>query len=295
MNHHLSITTDYVIDHGDPEPSLRAIAEAGFSHIHWCHHWRSDFLYADSEVEQIGRWLKEYNLLLNDVHGSEGIEKFWYSPKEYARLAGVELVQNRIDFTARLGGDAIVMHVYPDSVAPELAPYNAIAWDQLRRTLDELQPYALERGIRIAVENLIDFAGVDANAVPVQDATDNFDRIEALYALYPPEFLALCYDSGHANLGYDRMERLDGVKERLCVLHLHDNDGTGDNHRLPFQDTIRWDRLADLLAASPYNKPLSFEVSIRKTGIENESAFLAQAFETASRFASMVDARRGEP
>ena len=78
----LSITTDYFTDHGDPSPYLRRIADAGFTHIHWCHHWRSDFLYADAEIDQIGYWLKEYGLVLHDVHGSEGIEKFWYALQE---------------------------------------------------------------------------------------------------------------------------------------------------------------------------------------------------------------------
>lgn len=284
----LSITTDYATDHGDPEPYLRAIAEAGFTHIHWCHHWRADFLYADAEIEQIGRWLKQYGLILNDVHGSEGIEKFWYSPKEYARQAGVELVKNRLDFAARLGADAIVMHVYPDTVAPNLRPYNEIAWAQLRRTLDELEPYARQRGVTIAIENLIDSVGIHAGAVALPDAADNFDRIEALFSLYAADFLTHCYDSGHAHLGYDRMERLDPIKERLTVLHLHDNDGSGDQHRLLFQDTIQWERLASLIAQSGYTKPISMEVSMRHSGIDDEAEFLRQAFETGARFAKMV-------
>ncbi|MEM7537147.1 MAG: sugar phosphate isomerase/epimerase family protein, partial [Chloroflexota bacterium] len=273
----LSITTDYIIDHGDPSPYLRRIADAGFTHIHWCHHWRSDFLYAKPEIDQIRQWLHEYGLTLNDVHGSEGIEKFWYSSKEYARLAGVELVQNRIDFAAELGGDAIVMHVYPE---PRDAEQNQLFWGQLRKTLDAIQPYALERGVRIAVENLIDFAGVKAGIVAMDMADDNFDTIEKLFALYPPEFLGTCYDSGHGHLGYDRMERLDAVKDRLYCLHLHDNDSTSDDHRLVFQDAIRWDRLAELIAHSVYAKPLSLEVSIHKTGIESETEFLQKSLET---------------
>lgn len=284
----LSITSDFVISEGDPSPYLRKIAEAGFTHVHWCHHWRSDFLYSRSEIDQIGRWLKEYGLRLNDVHGSEGVEKFWYSRHEYARVAGVELVKNRLEFAARLGGDAIVMHAYPRSKDPAEAGLYDELLGQMRRSLDELQPLAIELGVRIAIENLIDFAGVKSGAVSAEDAIDNFDLIETLFSEYPPEYLGLCYDSGHAHLGYDRMERLDAVKDRLCVLHLHDNDGTSDAHRLPFQDTIDWSRLAGLIAASPYDKPLSFEVTIHKTGIESQEAFLRQAIASGEQFAQMV-------
>ena len=284
----LSITSDFVMSHGDPEPPLRKIAEAGFTHIHWCHHWRSDFLYANSEIEQIGRWLREYGLKLSDTHGSEGTEKFWYSPHEYARLAGVELVKNRIDFTARLGGDAIVMHVYPRSQAPAQTGLYDTLMTQLRKTLDEVQPFALERGVRIAVENLVDFAGLHAKVITVADASDNADLIQDLFAEYSPEFLGFCYDSGHAHLGYDRREKFIDHMERLSILHLHDNDGTGDDHRLPFQDTIHWDKETEMIAASPYTKPLSFEVNIGKTGIDSEELFLAKALESGIELANMV-------
>jgi sugar phosphate isomerase/epimerase len=288
----LSITTDYATDHGDPEPILRQIAEAGFSHIHWCHHWNDDFLYADSEIEQIGRWLRDFGLRLNDVHASEGDEKFWYSVKEYERLAGVELVKNRLDFAARLGGDAIVMHVYPPTQHPELKAFNALAWTQLRKSLDALEPYAHARGVRIAVENLIDSPAVRAEVVTLAETGDNFDWIEQLFSLYPPSFLGLCYDSGHANLGHDRMERLDALKDRLAILHLNDNNSQGDLHQLLFQGTVRWEKLADLLAASVYAKPMSMEIVMHNSGLTDPQRFLQQAHATGTRFSDMVAARR---
>jgi len=290
----LSITTDYVTDQGDPSPYLRAIAEADFTHVHWCHHWHSDFLYAASEIEQIGRWLDEYGLRMLDVHASEGVEKFWYSPHEYARLAGVELVKNRIDFAAQLGSDAIVMHVYPDTVAPELKAYNAIAWDQLRRSLDELAPYAGRRGVRIAVENLIDFPALRSGATDMKEAGDNFEKIARLFDLYPPDFLGLCYDSGHGNLGRDRMDGLEPLIDRLYVLHLHDNNGDADQHRLIFADTIDWDRLARLIARSVYVRPVSMEVSTGQMGMADEAEFLRQAYATGARFDGMIRAERGD-
>lgn len=289
----LSITTDYVRDQGDPEPYLRRIADAGITHLHWCHHWRSDFLYADSEIEQMARWFAEYGLFLNDVHGSEGVEKFWYSSKEYARLAGVELVKNRIDFAERLGANVVIMHIYPDTVEPALQPYNEIAWTQLRRSLDELQPYALERGVRIAAENLIDFPAVEAGAVSLAEASDNFGRIADLFELYPPEYLGVCYDPGHGNLGRDRMSELDRLKDRLIALHLNDNDGEGDQHRLLFSATVDWSRLAGIIATSGYpHKPMSMELSIHNSGIDNEVAFLREARKTGKEFVRMVNDQR---
>lgn len=288
----LSITTDYKADQGDPSPFLRAIAEAGFTHIHWCHQWNTDFVYHHAEIEQIAQWLQEYGLALADVHGSEGREKFWYSPQEYARLAGVELVKNRIDFAARLGADAVVMHAYPPTQDPALAPLNGLIWDQLRKSLDALQPYAMTRGVRIALENLIDFRGVAAGAVTQVAAVDNFDLILQVYAAYPPEYIGFCYDSGHAILGHSRMDRLAPLMERLAVLHLHDNNGQADQHRLVFDGAVDWNLAATLIATAPYTKPMSYEVSMRNAGIAEEAGFLQQAYTTGARFADMVVAQR---
>ncbi|HAJ36253.1 MAG TPA: hypothetical protein DCL15_11220, partial [Chloroflexi bacterium] len=269
-----------------------ALAEAGFSHVHWCHQWRSDYLYADSEIEQIGRWLQLYGLRLNDVHGSEGIEKFWYAPQEYARLAGVELVKNRVELAARLGGDAVVMHVYPPTVQPELVAYNAYLYDQIRRSLDDLETYCRERGVRIALENLIDFAAVEAGVTDTAHAGDNAGLLAQLLAAYDPGFLGFCYDSGHARLGYDRLAAYAPLFERLCVLHLHDNDGVADLH-LPVGDgVVDWAHAAALVAASPYAKPLSFELSIRNTRFSEAAPFLAYSMPGCQRFADQVETLR---
>lgn len=288
----LSIATDYLQDQGDPSPSLRAIAEAGFTHLHWCHQWNTDFLYHPAEIAQIKRWLAEFGLHLADTHGSEGKEKFWYAPQEYARLAGIALVKNRIDFTAQLGGDAVVMHLYPPSQDPQLAQYNDAIFAQVRRSLDDLLPYATSRGITIALENLIDFRGVQRGAVKATDATDNFDLILQLFEHYAPNFLGFCYDSGHAILGQNRMARLAPLMERLSVLHLNDNNGQEDLHLLPFAGQVDWSHAAQLVALSPYAKPMSYEVSIRHTGITDEAEFLHQAYSNGERFAKMVDALR---
>lgn len=288
----LSLTSDYFTEEGDAAPYLRALAEAGFTHVHWCHRWRSDELYTDDEIAQIGRWLDDFGLRLNDVHGSEGIEKFWYAPQETVRQAGVALVKNRIDLAARLGGDAVVMHVYPPTVQPELAAYNDLLFDQIRRSLDDLEAYALARNVRIALENLIDFAATEAGVIAVEQAGDNAELLARLLATYSPAFLGFCFDSGHAVLGDERTDRYASHFARLAVLHLHDNDGVGDLHLPLYSGVVRWEHVAALIAASPYAKPISFELSNRHVHSPTPEAFLAQCVAGCRRFADQVAALR---
>ena len=286
--HRFDSMQDLVNGVGNPQPYLQAIAEAGFSHVHWCHHWSGDFMYMESEVAYIDRLLQEYGLQVADVHGAEGREKFWYSPQEYARLAGVELVKNRIDFCARLGGDAVVMHAYPLPADPDQAEF---VWEPLRKTLDALQCYAVERGIKIAIENLIDFPGIQFDEVPIEQAGDNRGLLQRIFENYPAEFVGLCYDSGHGNLGYDRLEQLENFLDRLIVLHLNGNDGIADQHHNLFVNPLDWERLAQLIAASVYDKPMSLETMASERD-ESDAAFLQTAFETGNRFAEMVAKQR---
>ena len=56
----LSITTDYAKDTGDPSPYLKRIADAGFSHIHWCHHWSTDFISPKEKISvKLGKGMKK--------------------------------------------------------------------------------------------------------------------------------------------------------------------------------------------------------------------------------------------
>ncbi len=268
----LSITSDYAISTGCPEPYLRRIAEAGFTHVHWCHQWNTDFLYDDCEIEQIEHWLHRYGLQLTDLHASAGNEKAWGSLREYERLAGVELVANRIGMTAKLGADVIIMHL-PDLKNP--ATHDAV-WGQLRQSLDALQPIARQHGVSIAIEN------------------GPFVEIDRVLSLYEPEYLGLCYDCGHGNLVPDGLDWADRLKDRLLSIHLHDNDGTADQHNLPFWPggTVDWNRLAKVLATSAYTKCVSMESTMKHSGMADEAAWLRQGLEAGGKLSQMIEQQR---
>lgn len=261
-NDYASMTTDFGTDTGDPSGALRAIAEARFTHVHWCHHWNTDFVYHESEVRQIRSWLRELGLEVLDIHASAGREKAWGAAEEYRRAAGVALVANRIEMAAELEARVIILHA---STAEPL--------ESQRRSLDELEPVCRRHGIRIALENL---------------PREGWERIDALFSAYAPEVLGLCYDSGHGNLRAGATDRLHDRASRLASLHLHDNDGTADHHRLPFTGTVAWNRVTAEIAGSAYAKCVSLEVSLGAHPERSEQAFLAQARSAATRLSDMI-------
>ena len=99
----------------DMKRSLEQIAAAGFSHIHWCYEWDGDYIYAVSEMKQIREWMEEYGLKAKSLHASKGscketearieahYRKDYASLLEPNRIAGVELIQNRVELAHILG------------------------------------------------------------------------------------------------------------------------------------------------------------------------------------------------
>lgn len=288
----IAVNTDFLGGTGSPEIRLKAIAEAGFTHLHWCHQWNTDFFYSGPELKQYAKWFREFGLQLLDIHGSAGQEKCWYSTVEYEREAGVELVINRILMLHELGGTGSLMMHIPAFADREGFDRGAVMprFEALKRSLDELIPVLEKYSVRIAVEN---------------GFSDTFETIGMLMEDYPEKYLGITYDSGHGNLAECKgLERLEPLKNRLQALHLNDNDGSGDQHQPPFYGTADWDGVVKLIAGSSYKgRPLSFELGMRNTPFyetelarnqkpENIRAFLTDAHERCERIVKLYEATK---
>ena len=276
----LAINADYIDSYGNPEPRLRHIADAGFSQIHWCHHFGSDYIYSDDEIDRTTRWLRSYQLTVNDLHASSGEINHYYAENEDIRLAGLELVKNRIHMANRLGTDVIVLHLPRQ---PDEADNNDAFWEVVHRSMDILIPYARKRDIRIAFENLL----------------SNHATLQMILATYDPLDVGICYDPGHGNISGGGLDFAEAVKDRLIAFHLNDNDSSADQHKLIFTGSVDWDRLARIIAASAYDKEyMTIELRMPKEP-ENiyagdEAGFLAQAMASGLKFHKMVaDAKLG--
>jgi len=265
----LSITSDFVSSTGDPSPYLRLIAEAGFTHIHWCHQWNTDYVYLLKEIDQIAAWLDDFGLILNDLHSTEGIANYWVSSDESRRQNGVGLIKNRIQLAARLGGDVIIQHAQMDPLGDGNI---RLFWPQLQKSLADLEPFARAYGVRIAFENLL----------------NNFETLKMLFDNYAPDYIGLCLDTGHANMIPGHLDRLSAFKDRLISIHLHDNDGQSDQHKLPFTGSLDWESVVRFIAESPYQKCINLEVGIHQSGIPDEALFLQGAYQRGMELSRLI-------
>lgn len=143
-------------------------------------------------------------------------------------------------------------------------------WQKTEEFLDTILPLAKEMGIVICLENIYVSVGnhiIEGPCCNVKKAVERIDRINEKYGA---EVLGFCFDTGHAKLvGLDFEGFITKLDKRLKVLHIHDNDGVGDLHQIPFTFTrtrentasTDWDGFIKGLKNIGYDGVLSFETA----------------------------------
>ncbi len=113
------------------------------------------------------------------------------------------------------------------------------------QALESVRPFCEDRGIVLAIEN-----GFPADDEILTQCSERFT----------PEFIGMCFDSGHANLNGNSEEMMMSAS-RLRALHLHDNRGMTDDHQPPLHGTVDWPRVLRWVEQTGYPKPINFEMT----------------------------------
>lgn len=279
--------------------TLAWVAEAGFSHINWNPDAGSSYMLSKAEIEFTTKMVRDSGLKVKSLHASNGRNpvsevrtrqnstpafehrKDIGSAHEWQRQSGVELLQNRIDLAAALGSPDAILHIDISDDVFSTADTEAAFFDPFWRSLDDLQPYCLDRGVKIAVETLL-----------CASAGSWLKLYDLLFDRYPPEFVGLCLDIGHWHIvaGND-LSILDRHGDRLIATHIHDNFGATDDHLLPFLGTIDWHAVTTAIAATPCEMPLDFETPQDRNNLP-ELPFYKRAHTVALRLERMIAEKR---
>lgn len=132
-----------------------------------------------------------------------------------------------------------------------------------------------------------------AKSMNVDLAFENIQHPEYLDVIFTEcddENVKLCYDVGHENC-FSKGREIPGVYAgRLKTLHIHDNDGTCDQHAIPFDASIDFERFIKKLKDCNYYGVIALEVMKHYSDLYNDMTdeqFLARAFEAAKRLFEM--------
>lgn len=256
-----------------------------------------------------------YKMELNDFFGKsdQELEAFFEPHKKGAQAAGIYINQMHMPYPNYVpnGGKELNDYLW-NVVAPKSmkicaffeCPYIVIhgfklarnlgsesaEWEQTEAFLESLAPMAKELGITMCIENIYNSIGGHIVEGPCCDAEKAVERIDKLNDKYGAEVLGFCFDTGHANLvGLDFEKFIRTLDYRLKVLHIHDNDGIGDLHQIPFTFTRNrekttstdWNGFISGLKTIKFDKVLNFETAPVLTVFPDEMkkdtlAFLAK-------------------
>ena len=149
--------------------------------------------------------------------------------------------------------------------------------DRICRRLEKLLPVAEELGIIICIEN-------------IWFKINTPEQLLFIKERFPSDNLGFCFDSGHANImqhGHKFPEGIartswdkdnsgepswdDRVLEKMLPYivncHLHDNSGDRDQHTLPGDGVIDWQKVKNLLMQAPRLQVIQSEVIFERNSL----------------------------
>ncbi len=235
-----SISTDFGGRSYCPGPLMAEAKAAGFGALHWTHDWAGlPSFYSEDFGRQVRQLIDLHQCPIPSVHGYSGtLETGVRYSDELFTAAQV----NRAEFARQIGADAIVLHL-PTTDCDSLDE----AIDRSITALQSIRPAFEACGVRVAVENLHRPCHIEA-------------FFDALFSTFDEGFVGFCYDSGHAVLT-GRQSLLRSYAHRLLVTHLHDNDGSSDQHRLPGEGQVDWEFTMGVLRESGFAGPINLELN----------------------------------
>lgn len=175
-----------------------------------------------------------------------------------------ETIINGIKSASRYQIPIVVMHISSGNYPPAINPIGLV---RIKRILEVANRYQ----VNLALENL-----------------RRLDYLDYILDNVNDPYLRFCFDSGHANAFTKNIDSFDFKKyeELLICIHLSDNDGSYDEHQLPFQGNINWPKLMKNLQQANFGGPLTLE-AINKDHQITEEEYLKQSKEVLKRLTKL--------
>jgi sugar phosphate isomerase/epimerase len=150
-------------------------------------------------------------------------------------------------------------------------------------SLETLAPFARERGVKLALENL-------------PNQLSQIEKIRSFLQETGLQNIGICFDSGHSNLQASPSGEIETGGDWIATTHLHDNHGKTDEHLFPFEGTVDWPKVLEAFEKINYQGCLLLELKSENQG---PLSLLRSAYQIFDRFSKCQEdleesRRRGE-
>ena len=276
--------------------AIELIADAGFDAIDISLHFSmaDDNMPFNSEnymdeVQNLRETAEKKGIMFNQAHA---VFPTSYSDAEKSKTAYDRVVRG-MEIAAALGAKIIIVH--PNQHLTYIEGNNAEILKSINYEFyNSLIPYCREFGIKVAVENMWQYSKpcehiVDSVCSRSAEFKDYIDTLNSGY-------ITACLDLGHCGLVGLKAE--DFIRElghdRLCALHVHDNDFKRDCHVIPmtpFVGKMNWEEICKALADIRYSGDFTFETDYSFSNVNeyNVEAVLHYLHDTGRYLIDKID------
>lgn len=185
---------------------------------------------------------------IHSIHAGNTNRHTMSHPDAAIRKETLEQARTAARIVTALGGDVVVVH--PGCRRDETDSATAYH-DRIYTGARAVVRVVAAEGARVAFEN------ANPNGFP----TDPGDLM-AIINEFPPAQAGACIDTGHANCTGTMLDLIAAARGRIISTHLHDNDGTSDQHLAPGEGTIDWDATMRAFHEAAYAGPWVFEFGV---------------------------------
>ena len=220
--------------------------------------WKQNFNLSDKILKQLKNKAKENNIKLI-VHTP------WYLPCgsiiPEIHEAVMKILKKGVIVAKKVGSNRVTVH---PGIREMPGPAIDLNYDALKSTLKELVEFANKDNINICFENY--------------DASPNYlsyNVEDYLKVLNSVKGLKTTLDLGHANTTTTNpIEYLTSIKHTIMNIHVHDNDGKHDEHKLLGQGNIDFIKLFKKCKEIGYKGPFTFELFPYENLLKGKEKFL---------------------
>lgn len=210
----------------------------------------------DERIPAFGELVEELGIEMDQAHITITVDVA--NPDDERRMRDQDTVLRDLDMLSELGISHGVLH--PGGYGQRATVDEVKRQNDLRlQAISTLAAAAERSGVRIALENGMRTTGPDGAIAWGGDITG----LRALIAEINSPALGICLDTGHAILeNWDVARAVREAGDLLIATHIADNDGSGDQHRLPYSygSKVDWMQVMEALDEIGYAGPFNYEV-----------------------------------
>jgi len=242
-----------------PEDAVRRISDLGWPAVELSTEHLvllRDDPSGSARASEFGRVVRECGLTMDQAHITIFVDVANMDADK--RRADQAIVRRDLEVLSALGIGHGVLH--PGGHGRRETTQQAEEQNKIRaQAISDLADYAETLGVRIALENGMRSSGPDGEHA----WKGTVEGIRELITQIGSPALGICLDTGHANLeGWDNAEAVRVAGDLLVALHIADNDGSGDQHLIPYcrGSKIKWNEVCDALRALGYSNSFNLEI-----------------------------------